>query len=120
MGQLQYRQTGTDAFRHHLRHEYRVALNGDPINATGIRLRVSNNQIAVDEIEVNTVVPVPAAKAVLTVERQATSLKISWTGAGTLESADAVTGGWTAVPGATTSPQTVSLTAESKFYRVRQ
>lgn len=120
MGQLQYRQTGTDAFRHHLRHEYRVALNGDPINATGIRLRVSNNQIAVDELEVNTVVPVPAAKAVLTVERQGTSLKISWTGAGTLESADAVTGGWTAVAGAATSPQTVPMTAESKFYRVRQ
>ncbi len=72
--------------------------------------------LQVDYIRFGTLAP--AAKAVLSVERQGADLKISWTGTGTLEATEDVTGGWTAV--ATTSPQTVPMTSERKFYRVRQ
>ena len=46
-------------------------------------------------------------------------VEVSWTGAGTLEEAGAVTGLWTPVGGAA-SPFTVTPTAQQKFYRLRQ
>jgi hypothetical protein len=51
----------------------------------------------------------------LTIE---TAVIIRWSCAGTLQSADDVTGPWTDVPGAT-SPYAVATSAARKFYRVR-
>jgi len=124
VGSLVYRGGSSAGFRPYLRHSYRVSFEGQPISATALRLRVpanSNptNQVAIDEFEVNTIAPVAPARPVLSVERQGSELRISWTGQGTLQSADALTGGWTDVPGGTTSPQLVPMTAQRKFYRVR-
>lgn len=124
VGSLVYRGGSSAGFRPYLRHSYRVSFEGQPISATALRLRVpanSNptNQVAIDEFEVNTIAPVASARPVLSVERQGSELRISWTGQGTLQSADALTGGWTDVPGGTTSPQLVPMTAQRKFYRVR-
>lgn len=54
-----------------------------------------------------------------TVRRDGSNLVIEWTGAGTLESADAVTGSWTAVANAK-SPFSAALSGAAKFYRLRQ
>ncbi len=46
------------------------------------------------------------------------SLTFAWTGAGTLQSADSVTGPWVDVAGAT-SPRTVPASSAQKFYRLK-
>ena len=43
----------TADFAAYLRHEFRVARNGAAIAATGVRIKVSDPAIAIDEIEVN-------------------------------------------------------------------
>jgi hypothetical protein len=63
--------------------------------------------------------PVGGQPPVLTVVRSATGITVTWT-AGTLESAPAVTGPWTAVPGAPASPYAASTTGGGTFYRARQ
>jgi len=44
---------------------------------------------------------------------------ISWTGLGTLEQADAVTGGWTSATNQN-NPQTITAAVAKRFYRIRQ
>jgi hypothetical protein len=46
-------------------------------------------------------------------------IEIGWTG-GTLESSTSVTGGWTAVAGATTSPYKTGLEGTQRFFRAKQ
>jgi hypothetical protein len=53
------------------------------------------------------------------VTRQVSNLTLSWTGTGKLQQADAVSGPWTDAP-TQTNPQTVSIPAGAKFYRIRQ
>jgi hypothetical protein len=61
-----------------------------------------------------------ALPARLSVNRSAANaLTISWTGAGTLEQADQISGAWTSAPNQA-NPQTVAPSATSRFYRVRQ
>ncbi|MCL5097962.1 MAG: hypothetical protein M1608_10640, partial [Candidatus Omnitrophica bacterium] len=55
----------------------------------------------------------------LSISMQANQVAISWTGAGTLQSADAVTGPWSDVTDAS-SPYLVSPSGNQKFYRLRQ
>ncbi|MCL5096334.1 MAG: hypothetical protein M1608_02115, partial [Candidatus Omnitrophica bacterium] len=53
VGTFNYRSAGT-VFVPYLRHRYEVSnTNGTPITATGLRLRVSDPSMAIDEIEVN-------------------------------------------------------------------
>jgi hypothetical protein len=51
IGTVQY-LSGNPDFRPHLRHEFAVAQNGQSILATGLRILVSSNALAIDEIEV--------------------------------------------------------------------
>ncbi|MCL5096638.1 MAG: hypothetical protein M1608_03720, partial [Candidatus Omnitrophica bacterium] len=37
----------------HLRHRYDISANGAPIQATGLRIKVSSAQMAIDELEIN-------------------------------------------------------------------
>ncbi len=60
------------------------------------------------------------APATVSIVRDAANVVISWTGSGTLQSADSVTGPYADVAGATTSPRTIAANAAAKFYRVRQ
>lgn len=62
--------------------------------------------------------PAPVADASIAISRSATGVTISYSG-GTLESADAITGPWTAVANAS-SPAAIQVTGTLKFYRVRQ
>ena len=50
---------------------------------------------------------------------QGGNLVISWTGTGTLEQADAVTGTWTTAA-SQANPQNVPTTGAGKFYRLKQ
>ena len=50
---------------------------------------------------------------------QGNNIVVSWAGAGTLQSADAVTGPWTDVANAN-SPASLPMTGGQKFYRIRQ
>jgi len=60
-----------------------------------------------------------SAVAHLTVGKVGNNLVISWDGLGTLESADAITGPWTTVAGAT-NPYTVPIAPTgTKYYRVK-
>lgn len=65
-----------------------------------------------------TPVPPPAASAVMDIESADGQVRVMWS-AGTLESAPAVNGPWTAVPGAT-SPYTTPPSAAAQFYRAKQ
>ena len=47
------------------------------------------------------------------------NITIEWTGGGTLQKADAITGPWADVAGAT-SPRTVQPTGAGAFYRIKQ
>jgi hypothetical protein len=53
------------------------------------------------------------------VVRQGNNLILSWTGSGTLQAADSVGGPYTDVAGVK-SPQTVALSGNQKFYRLKQ
>jgi len=110
LGTVAYSDAQTSpTFRPWMRHRYDVAQGGNPIQATGLRIKVSWDAIAIDEIEVY-------ALATLFITGQA----ISWTGGGVLRAADEVTGPWIDVAGAT-NPMTFSPTpGNRKFFRVKQ
>jgi len=73
----------------------------------------------VDNFKVGSAAAPPVEAARLTVSAQGGSVVISWTGAGTLEEATAVSGPWTAIENAS-SPYSVTPDAGAKFYRVSQ
>ena len=56
--------------------------------------------------------------AKMTITLSATGVVISWTGSGTLQQADAVTGLWADV--GSQSPQTLAIGGTAKFFRVHQ
>ena len=63
----------------------------------------------------------PAAVPPLVITQNGNQVTISWTGAGFTLQQSATLTGWSDVPGGSTSPVTVTLTAETpaKFYRLR-
>ena len=118
IGSVEYKSASAPDFEPWLRHRFEVVAAGGPIQATGLRFKTSDVGICIDEIEVFSAAP---ARPVLSVRREGSSLVISWTSSGALQSADSVTGPWTDVAGANASPQTVSRGPSTvKFYRVRQ
>jgi hypothetical protein len=52
VGTIEYRSE-TQFFKPYLRHAFNIAAGGQPIAATAVRVKVSSNQLAIDEIEVN-------------------------------------------------------------------
>ncbi|MEW6159284.1 MAG: Ig-like domain-containing protein [Verrucomicrobiota bacterium] len=58
-------------------------------------------------------------KPKLTITRAGNGLTLSWTGGGTLEESDRVTGAWVASANQT-NPQTIATSASAKFYRVKR
>jgi hypothetical protein len=117
LGTVKY-EGQSSAFRPWVRHRYDVTQGGNPIQATGLRIKVSDGSTDIDEIEVNA--PVPVQPATLSITRQANAVVISWTSTGTLQVADEVTGPYIDVVGAT-NPMTFSTTTDNrKYFRVRQ
>jgi hypothetical protein len=64
-------------------------------------------------------VTAPVSAPTVAIKLSGTQVEINWTG-GTLESSASVTGGWSAVTGAPTSPYKVTPDGAQKFYRVKQ
>ncbi len=119
IGTVEYRAANPPEFTPHLRHRFDVAAGGAPIPATGLRIKVSSGQIAMDELEVNTASSAPAP--VLTVVRTGDQAVLSWTGGGGLETAPTAAGPWTCVGAADPSGYTVTFgAATAQFYRVRR
>jgi hypothetical protein len=108
------------AFRPWLRHQFTIETgSGAPVTATGLRIKVSDPNTSIDELEVNG--PGPVQPLSLSVTRQANGLTISWTGGGALESADVIGGPWSPVAGGAESPFTMTgFPGTQKFYRLRQ
>jgi hypothetical protein len=118
VGTVEYRRAEPPDFTPHLRHRFDLAADGAPIEATGLRIKVSNGQIAIDEIEVNTAIAPPAPH--LSVTRSGLNVVITWTGGGGLEMAADVNGPWTCLPDAV-SPFTTSLDSEpARYFRIRR
>ena len=68
----------TDDFIPYLRHEFQVSdIQGSPIPATAVRLKVSNASIAIDELEVNPLLPVPEGAVDIYEEED---FKVTWNG----------------------------------------
>jgi formylglycine-generating enzyme required for sulfatase activity len=64
--------------------------------------------------------PRPAAPKLTIEYLTATTLRISWTGGGTLENAPAANGPWATVDANPASPYLVNPTGQARFYRVSQ
>ena len=109
-------------FTPHLRHRFDVSSGGLPLDATGLRIKVSDSGMDIDEIEVNTaaLAPVVPALPTLAISLLAGNVTVSWTGSGDLEVASSVNGPWICVPAAV-SPYTVATSEGTmRFYRIRQ
>jgi len=118
IGVIEYRNAFPPDFNPHLRHRFDVSAGGIPIDATGLRIKVSNGAMDIDEIEVNTLAQVPPPH--LTVSHSDSSVVVSWTGGGGLEWAPKVNGPWTCL-GTAGSPYTVTIGAQAaRFYRIRR
>jgi len=118
LGTAEYRRADPPDFNPHLRHRFDVSAGGSPIEATGLRIKVPNNESDIDELEVNTVTRPP--QPVLNLVRTGGNVVISWSYGGGLEGADQVTGPWTCLQDAR-SPHTVAVgSGPMRYYRVRR
>jgi hypothetical protein len=84
--------------------------NGVVVGSTG-----TQDLTVLDGLTIQQVVMQPGP---LIIAHQAGNVILSWSGAGTLQSANEVAGPWTDVTGAT-NPQTITPSAARKFYRLR-
>jgi len=118
IGTVEYRSAMPPDFNPHLRHRFDVSSGGTGIDATGLRIKVSNGLMDLDEIEVNTATaPLPPH---LNLSRSGGNVIISWSGGGGLECATKVTGPWACVSDAA-SPYTVAISSGPiRFYRIRR
>ncbi|MDB6041084.1 MAG: hypothetical protein JWM99_4925, partial [Verrucomicrobiales bacterium] len=118
-GTIQYR--GSDgAFHSWLRHRFEIAsTNNSPISATGIRIKVSDGNTDIDEVEVNTPAVAPPSQLKVKISRNGNIVILEWP-SGNLESAPAITGPWGSVLNVN-SPLDVTIGGTSQlFYRLRQ
>jgi len=88
IGTVEYRRAEPPGFTPHLRHRFDVASGGAPIEATGVRIKVPNGSISLDEIEVNTAVRV-TPNTCPTAEGQSVSVDQGGTADFVLSGADA-------------------------------
>jgi len=119
VGTVEYRRAEPPDFTPHLRHRFDVSGGGAPIEATGLRLKVSNGQMDIDEIEVNTSAtrPLPA----LRIAKAGGNAVLSWSGGGGLEYASSINGPWACIPEALATGYSVPINPETmKFYRIRR
>jgi hypothetical protein len=85
-----------------------------------VRLRCGNGSAAAEfsNIVMSATSPFAAGPGVLSLQASGGSANLSWTGAGTLQSAPAVTGPW-ADYGSQTNPQVLMTTNSAMFFRLR-
>lgn len=117
LGQIEY--LGSDpSFMPYLRHRFKVSSDQGTVMASGLRIKVSSNQIAIDEIEINSGGPVTGPT--LSIVKGDGRITVSWDGSGTLQSSDEVNGTWTDIVEAQ-SPYTEDISmADRRFFRVRE
>ena len=118
IGSVEYRNVASAQFTPYLRHRFDVQSEGAPIDATALRIKVSDGNTDIDEIEVNT--PAVVTGPHLIVAGSGADVIISWSGGGGLEWAYSVTGPWNCLPDAV-SPYTVTgAPGPLRFYRARR
>jgi hypothetical protein len=79
LGTVTFGAAAPPFFTPYLRHRFDLALNGGPVQATGLRIKVANGETAIDEIEVNTsITPPPPASPVQIASQPGYS--ITWDG----------------------------------------
>lgn len=100
-----------------LRHRFEISQSGSALKAAAIRIKVGNGNTDIDEIEVNTATTETLPQIALL--KSGPEAILSWTGGGTLQVADSLTGPWTTVSDALASGYAVTLNAfPMRFYRV--
>jgi len=77
VGTINYKSDNVTYFNSYLRHRFDVTQNGNPILATGIRIKVPSNQSDIDEIEVNANAALERSLVRIT---NAPGFNISWDG----------------------------------------
>lgn len=77
LGELQYKGGATNVFLPHVRHRYDVREGESAILATGVRLVLSSDQIAIDELEIN---PMPSVDQNVLFIQPAEGFTIVWDG----------------------------------------
>jgi hypothetical protein len=117
-GRVTYRGGGTESFRLHLRHEFSIRKDGAPFAASGLRIKVSSNQIAIDELEVNPRFSIPTTLRLTQVAREGGQVVVTWS-RGQLESADSLSGPWSPVAGAASPYRTTPAGIANRFFRLR-
>jgi hypothetical protein len=117
LGTVAYRRAEPPTFTPYLRHRFDVAVGGAPIPATGLRIKVSDGTIDLDEIEVNTAAVRPSPH--LNISRSGNNVVLSWTGGGGLEGATSVQGPWVCVTDAV-SPYSIVNPTTTRYYRIRR
>jgi hypothetical protein len=60
IGTVTYTAAAPPFFTPYLRHRYEISAGGQPLEATGVRIKVASGNTAIDEIEINTSVSPPA------------------------------------------------------------
>ena len=88
------------------------------MEATGLRIKVSNGAIDIDEIEVNTAASRPLPK--LKLRQAGEAWVLSWTSGGGLETATSVTGPWVCLGDAVSPYPLPPNPGPLRFYRVRR
>ena len=111
---VDYKQAAPPEFRPWLRHRFDFSRDGQPLTATGLRVKVSDVGTCMDELEVYAPA---AAPPVLEIRDGATGLLLIWTGGGTLRSAPTASGPWTTESGAT-SPHPVVPDGPERYFQV--
>src|SRR5262249_33162808 len=77
IGTINYKSDDPTYFNSYLRHRFDVAQGGNPIPATGIRIKVPNANSDIDEIEVNANAAIEKNSVVIT---NASGFSIVWDG----------------------------------------
>lgn len=77
VGAIDYKVSDPINFRSHLRHRFDLAQGGNPIPATGVRIKVPNSSADIDEIEVNSNLAIEQNALRIT---NALGMSITWDG----------------------------------------
>lgn len=103
-----------------LRHRFLIGSDSGALEATAIRIKVSDVNIAIDEIEINT--PSAAIEPdsfLLTLKSVGDGVEISWEGSGVLNAGESIEGPWIPVEGASSPYQLQDFTgAPQRYFRL--
>jgi hypothetical protein len=111
--------SGPSSFRPWLRHRFHLGSEAGALEATAIRIKVSDANTAIDEIEINTPSSVVEPESMLlTLTPAGDGIEISWEGSGVLNSSENIGGPWSPVDGASSPYQLQDFSGAQMFFRL--